>query len=215
MTMSICMFSILSPAWCAASNTTDVCCFVVIRNEHTDRLQHSSKQQCVPKRLLTINAEKACKHCVSFTSVLLQDYRVHIKHTDGRFEKIPYFSLPANDLNEVIAPSCYSCFDYVNGLADMVGQIHLEFTLKACKLQRAFCFLSEMLIGQTLLSPTLWFHKSARWLRARSRSAMNFLGSGSYDLMMWRNGAGCGVHGRAFLWRRNDQASSICDCTQW
>ena len=29
---------------------------------------------------------------------------VHIKHTDGHFEYIPYFSLPANDLTDVIAP---------------------------------------------------------------------------------------------------------------
>jgi len=42
---------------------------------------------------------------------------VHIKHTDGHFEYIPYFSLPANDLTDVIAPSCYSCFDYPNALA--------------------------------------------------------------------------------------------------
>ena len=46
---------------------------------------------------------------------------MHIKHTDGSFEKVPYFSLPANELNEVIAPSCYSCFDYTNGLADLVS----------------------------------------------------------------------------------------------
>ena len=50
-----------------------------------------------------------------------QDYRVHIKHTDGSFEYIPYFCLPANDLNDVIAPSCYSCFDYPNALADLVS----------------------------------------------------------------------------------------------
>ncbi|KAK9789191.1 hypothetical protein WJX73_001217 [Symbiochloris irregularis] len=50
----------------------------------------------------------------------MQDYKVHIKHTDGFYERIPYFCLPANDLNDVIAPSCYSCFDYVNNLADMV-----------------------------------------------------------------------------------------------
>ena len=50
----------------------------------------------------------------------MQDYRVHLKHTDGSFEKVPYFCLPANDLKDVIAPSCYSCFDYVNGLADLV-----------------------------------------------------------------------------------------------
>lgn len=45
---------------------------------------------------------------------------MHIKHTDGHFEYIPYFCLPANDLNDVIAPSCYSCFDYTNALADLV-----------------------------------------------------------------------------------------------
>jgi len=50
----------------------------------------------------------------------MQDYRVHIKHTDGSFEYIPYFCLPANELNDVIATSCYSCFDYPNALADMV-----------------------------------------------------------------------------------------------
>ena len=46
---------------------------------------------------------------------------MHIKHTDGSFEYIPYFCLPANDLNDVIAPSCYSCFDYPNALADLVS----------------------------------------------------------------------------------------------
>eukprot|EP00877_Chromochloris_zofingiensis_P003840 jgi/Chrzof1/13457/UNPLg00540.t1 len=50
----------------------------------------------------------------------MQDYKVHIKHTDGSFEYIPYFCLPANELNDVIAPSCYSCFDYPNALADLV-----------------------------------------------------------------------------------------------
>ena len=48
------------------------------------------------------------------------DGAVHIKHLDGHFEHVPYFSLPANDLTEVIAPSCYSCFDYPNALADLV-----------------------------------------------------------------------------------------------
>ena len=50
----------------------------------------------------------------------MQDYRVHIKHTDGSFEYVPYFSLPANQLTDVISPSCYSCFDYTNSLADAV-----------------------------------------------------------------------------------------------
>ena len=50
----------------------------------------------------------------------MADYRVHVKHTDGHVEKIPYFSLPANDLTGVIAPSCLSCFDYPNAAADIV-----------------------------------------------------------------------------------------------
>jgi len=50
----------------------------------------------------------------------MQDYQVHLKHVDGSYEKVPYFCLPAKDLTDVIAPSCYSCFDYVNGLADVV-----------------------------------------------------------------------------------------------
>jgi len=45
---------------------------------------------------------------------------VHLKHLDGRNEEVPYFCLPADDLKDVIAPSCYSCFDYTNGLADLV-----------------------------------------------------------------------------------------------
>ncbi|KAG6428224.1 hypothetical protein SASPL_112475 [Salvia splendens] len=50
----------------------------------------------------------------------MQDYKVHLKHLDGHIEEVPYFSLPANELTDVIAPSCYSCFDYTNGLADLV-----------------------------------------------------------------------------------------------
>ncbi|KAL3359909.1 hypothetical protein AABB24_016416 [Solanum stoloniferum] len=46
----------------------------------------------------------------------MQDYKVHLKHLDGHIEEVPYFCLPANDLVDVIAPSCYSCFDYTNGL---------------------------------------------------------------------------------------------------
>lgn len=61
----------------------------------------------------------------------MQDYKVHIKHTDGSFEYIPYFCLPANELNDVIAPSCYSCFDYPNALADLVVGTCRDFTLSA------------------------------------------------------------------------------------
>jgi len=55
----------------------------------------------------------------------MQDYNVEFKHRspdDGSlwFERVPYFSLPADELGDVIAPSCKSCFDYTNGLADLV-----------------------------------------------------------------------------------------------
>jgi 7-hydroxymethyl chlorophyll a reductase len=33
---------------------------------------------------------------------------------------VPYFCLPADKLTNVIATSCYSCFDYVNALSDIV-----------------------------------------------------------------------------------------------
>ena len=58
-----------------------------------------------------------------------QDYRVHVVERErgeaggGACEtraRVPYFSLPAADLTDAIAPSCYSCFDYTNGLADVV-----------------------------------------------------------------------------------------------
>ncbi|KAJ8609488.1 hypothetical protein CTAYLR_005441 [Chrysophaeum taylorii] len=51
----------------------------------------------------------------------MQDYTVHVKHVDGkRYERVPVFSLPSEQLKDVIAVSCYSCFDYVNSLADLV-----------------------------------------------------------------------------------------------
>mmetsp|Transcript_24053 Transcript_24053/g.29125 ORF Transcript_24053/g.29125 Transcript_24053/m.29125 type:complete len:514 (-) Transcript_24053:44-1585(-) len=56
----------------------------------------------------------------------MQDYKVHIKHSQGSivqgdYETIPYFCLPSNELaHGVIAESCRSCFDYPNALADIV-----------------------------------------------------------------------------------------------
>ena len=50
----------------------------------------------------------------------MQDFRVHFKHEDGSTETVPFFGLKTNQLKEVFAPSCLSCFDYVNGLADLV-----------------------------------------------------------------------------------------------
>jgi len=50
----------------------------------------------------------------------MQDFQVHFKHEDGSVEKVPFFGLNTKELKEVFAPSCLSCFDYVNGLADLV-----------------------------------------------------------------------------------------------
>jgi coenzyme F420 hydrogenase subunit beta len=50
----------------------------------------------------------------------MQDFRVHFKHEDGSLEMVPFFGLNTKELKDVFAPSCMSCFDYVNGLADLV-----------------------------------------------------------------------------------------------
>jgi coenzyme F420 hydrogenase subunit beta len=50
----------------------------------------------------------------------MQDFRVHFKHEDGSIEKVPFFGLKTNQLKDVFAPSCMTCFDYVNSLADLV-----------------------------------------------------------------------------------------------
>jgi len=50
----------------------------------------------------------------------MQDNRIHVKHNDGRYEKIPVFSLKdPHTCSGVIAKSCYACFDYVNALSDL------------------------------------------------------------------------------------------------
>lgn len=50
----------------------------------------------------------------------MQDFRIHFKHSDGSTETVPFFGLKTNKLKDVFAPSCMSCFDYVNSLADLV-----------------------------------------------------------------------------------------------
>jgi coenzyme F420-reducing hydrogenase beta subunit len=50
----------------------------------------------------------------------MPDYRVHVKQTNGRYVKRPYFSLPGNIAESAIAKSCLTCMDYTNGLADVV-----------------------------------------------------------------------------------------------
>ncbi|MCT7974954.1 Coenzyme F420 hydrogenase/dehydrogenase, beta subunit C-terminal domain [Laspinema olomoucense] len=50
----------------------------------------------------------------------MQDFRIHFKHEDGSIEKVPFFGLNTKELKDIFAPSCLSCFDYVNSLADLV-----------------------------------------------------------------------------------------------
>jgi coenzyme F420 hydrogenase subunit beta len=50
----------------------------------------------------------------------MQDFRVHFRHSDGEQETVPFFGLDTPRLKEVFAPSCLSCFDYVNASADLV-----------------------------------------------------------------------------------------------
>jgi coenzyme F420 hydrogenase subunit beta len=58
----------------------------------------------------------------------MQDFQVHFKHEDGSTELVPFFGLNTKELKDVFAPSCMSCFDYVNSLADLVvGYMGAEF----------------------------------------------------------------------------------------
>ncbi len=58
----------------------------------------------------------------------MQDFRIHIRHSSGQTEKIPFFSLPEELSNPgIFPPACMSCFDYLNSLADItVGYIGAE-----------------------------------------------------------------------------------------
>ena len=50
----------------------------------------------------------------------MQDFRIHIRHSNGTIEKVPFFSLPEELSNPDIFPeSCMSCFDYLNSLSDI------------------------------------------------------------------------------------------------
>jgi coenzyme F420 hydrogenase subunit beta len=58
----------------------------------------------------------------------MQDFRIHFRHRDGRVETVPFFGLDTPALKDVFAPSCLSCFDYVNAGADLVvGYMGAEF----------------------------------------------------------------------------------------
>lgn len=49
----------------------------------------------------------------------MQDFQVHVKSKESYVTR-PYFSLPGTIAEASIAKSCRACFDYTNGLADVV-----------------------------------------------------------------------------------------------
>ena len=62
----------------------------------------------------------------------MQDYTVHLKHENGRIEKLPYFSIPQEITGiNIVSKSCMCCFDYMNGLADItVGYLGAPLNMK-------------------------------------------------------------------------------------
>ncbi len=62
----------------------------------------------------------------------MQDFRIHIWHKNGNVEKVPFFSLPEELADPgIFPPSCMSCFDYLNALADItVGYLGAELLPK-------------------------------------------------------------------------------------
>jgi coenzyme F420 hydrogenase subunit beta len=50
----------------------------------------------------------------------MQDFTVHLRHTDGSYERVPFFSLPQElSSAEILTACCRSCFDHMNSLADI------------------------------------------------------------------------------------------------
>jgi coenzyme F420 hydrogenase subunit beta len=78
-----------------------------------------------PNHFRTIFSKIARSHETVRHYEFMQDFTVHLRHADGRLERVPFFSLP-QDINsaELVTACCRSCFDYMNGLADItVGYI--------------------------------------------------------------------------------------------
>lgn len=78
-----------------------------------------------PKKLRWILSRMSKSHETVRHYEFMQDFTVHLKHENGEIEKVPYFSLPRElSRSDVFAPSCMSCFDYLNSLADItVGYV--------------------------------------------------------------------------------------------
>ena len=78
-----------------------------------------------PKHFRSIFSKISRSHETVRHYEFMQDFTVHLRHADGTLERVPFFSLP-QDINsaELVTSCCRSCFDYMNGLADItVGYI--------------------------------------------------------------------------------------------
>ncbi|CAJ1379234.1 unnamed protein product [Effrenium voratum] len=82
----------------------------------------------------------------------MQDNRIHVKHSDGRYERIPVFSLKDPQMcTGVIAKSCYACFDYVNALTDLtVGYMGAPWEGKEMTQHSQYCVVRNAK-GQEML----------------------------------------------------------------
>ncbi len=49
----------------------------------------------------------------------MQDFRVWMRHTDGRIEKCNFIDIPMDRIGHIFPDACMSCFDYPNTLADL------------------------------------------------------------------------------------------------
>jgi 3,8-divinyl protochlorophyllide a 8-vinyl-reductase (ferredoxin) len=49
----------------------------------------------------------------------VQDFRVWMRHENGRVERCNFVDIPMNKLGEIFPDACMACFDYPNSLADI------------------------------------------------------------------------------------------------
>ncbi len=49
----------------------------------------------------------------------MQDFSIHLRHEDGRVEKVNFIDIPMAQLGDIFPSACLSCFDYANTLADI------------------------------------------------------------------------------------------------
>lgn len=101
-------------------------------------------------RRFLASASERPESCVGFE--FMQDNRIHLKHSDGSYERVPIFSLKEPEkCSGVIAKSCYACFDYVNALADLtVGYMAAPWEGKKMTEHRQYCVVRNQR-GQELL----------------------------------------------------------------